>query len=127
AGNGGVAGRFGEGACSGARVGIGWDRRMKAKLRAGFPGVTLALVLAAAVFSGVAALRAQRVVEVKGFRAAEPFDPPNEAKMKSLLEGASARPLSNGVTLVRDTKLQTFRETGAAEMIVGAPECLHDQ
>ena len=52
--------------------------------------MTLALVLAAAVFSGVAALRAQRVVEVKGFRAAEPFDPPNEAKMKSLLEGASA-------------------------------------
>lgn len=46
--------------------------------------------------------------------------------MNFLLEGARGQHQANGTTLIDAAKLQTFRETGESEMIVEAPQALHD-
>jgi hypothetical protein len=64
---------------------------------------------------------------IKNFRAPlEYFDPPHELQMKSFLEGAEAEPQSGGLILIRDAKLQTFREDGTREMTVITPQCFFD-
>ena len=64
---------------------------------------------------------------VKGFQAPlEYFDPPHELQMKSFLEGAQADPGADGVIIIQNAKLQTFREDGSKEMTVKAPQCAFD-
>jgi lipopolysaccharide export system protein LptA len=87
-----------------------------------FPGVRMVLAIGLLLFAGRA--RGQRVVEGKGFKFAEYFDPPHETQMKWLLEGAKAQPQPGGRILIGGAKLQTFREN---EMAVEAPECVYDQ
>jgi len=67
----------------------------------------------------------QRTFEAKGFKLAEYYGPPHETQMKSLLEGARARPQGESQLFLNDAKLQTFRETGVPELQVQAPECLY--
>jgi lipopolysaccharide transport protein LptA len=70
---------------------------------------------------------AQRLVEGKGFKFAEYFDPPHETQMKSLLEGSRGVPRANNrAFLISDAKVQSFRENGEGELIVEAPECLYN-
>ncbi|HXT13889.1 MAG TPA: hypothetical protein VN873_20230 [Candidatus Angelobacter sp.] len=64
---------------------------------------------------------------VKGFQAPlEYFDPPHELQMKSFLEGSEAEPAADGLILIHDAKLKTFRVDGSTEMIVKAPHCIFD-
>jgi lipopolysaccharide export system protein LptA len=73
-----------------------------------------------------ASARGQRVVDSKGLKFAEYFDPPHETQMKSLLEGAKAQPQEGGRILIAGAKMQTFRVSGEPEMAVEAPECVYD-
>ncbi len=89
-----------------------------------FPGVRMVLVSGLLLVAGLA--HGQRVLEGKGFKFAEYFDPPHETQMKSLLEGAKAQPQPGGRILIAGVKRQTFRENGEPEMAVEAPECVYD-
>lgn len=85
-------------------------------------------VIGAAVFSLVVLalmVRAQ-TIEADGFRVPEYFEPPHQAQMKSLLEGAKAEPLSGGQILIHSGKLQTFHENGEQELAVEMPLCVFD-
>ena len=73
-----------------------------------------------------ASARGQRVVDSKGLKFAEYFDPPHETQMKSLLEGAKAQPQEGGRILIAGAKMQTFRVSGEPVMAVEAPECVYD-
>ena len=86
------------------------------------------LVLALAFVTAPGISLAQRVLEAKGFQTAVYYDPPYETQVKALLKGARARPLENDRVYVYDgTEVQTFTETGQAELIVRAPEYTFDQ
>lgn len=64
---------------------------------------------------------------IKNFRAPlEYFEPPHELQIKSFLQGAEAEPVSDGLILIRDAKLQTFQEDGTCQMTVIAPNCIFD-
>src|SRR5215468_7013847 len=71
--------------------------------------------------------RAQKGFEAQGFQAADFYGPPHETQMKSFLQGAQARPLDNGLLLLIEALLKTFRETGEHELTVRAPECFYDR
>lgn len=51
---------------------------------------------------------------------------PHETQMKSLIEGREAVPQDGGRILIRQLKLQTFREDGAGQFILQAADCLYD-
>jgi lipopolysaccharide export system protein LptA len=69
----------------------------------------------------------QTAGEVKGYKYDEYYPPPHETQMKSRLEGARAQLQSDGRTfLVTGTKLQTFSESGARELIIETPRCTYD-
>src|SRR5436190_9640165 len=71
---------------------------------------------------------AQPNVVGKNFSAVDYYKPPNDAQMKSLLQGAKAERLPNGhVLLVNDLKLQAFTEKNERELLVEAPECFYDE
>lgn len=60
------------------------------------------------------------------FSLPEFYEPPNETQMKSLVQGAEAMPQAEGRILIKQLKLQTFREDGAAEIILEARDCVYD-
>jgi len=62
----------------------------------------------------------------KGIRAPIDYYPPPSVQVRSFLEASESEMGSNGTTILRDAKLQTFREDGSKEMIVSAPRCLYD-
>jgi hypothetical protein len=63
----------------------------------------------------------------KGIRAPIDYYPaPHQLQMRSFLEASEGEMGSNGTTILRDAKLQTFREDGSKEMIVSAPQCIYD-
>jgi len=70
--------------------------------------------------------KAQQLGTMKGFKAAANFDPPDQTRIKSLLQAAEARPLPNGQYLLTDVTLQSYLKTGEAEYVIKAPECLYD-
>jgi lipopolysaccharide export system protein LptA len=86
----------------------------------------LGYLLAAATAFLAWSASAQKGFEAQGFQAADFYGPPHETQMKSFLKGAQARPLDNGLLLVVQAVLETFRETGERELMVQAPECLYD-
>jgi hypothetical protein len=63
---------------------------------------------------------------VKDFSWPEFYDPPHQNQMKSLLTGAEAQPQADGKFLIKELKLETYREDGEREIIVAAPECVYD-
>ena len=85
----------------------------------------IGLTLCLALFAGPA--RGQKVGSGKGIKFSDYYEQPHETQMKWLLEGASAEPQAGGrIVAVTRAKVQTWRESGAGEMIVEAPECLYD-
>lgn len=85
----------------------------------------IGLALCLTLFAGPA--RGQKVGSGKGIKFSDYYEPPHETQMKWLLEGASAEPQAGGrIVAVTRAKVQTWRENGAGEMIVEAPECLYD-
>lgn len=100
---------------------------MALKLRTRLAGIAVWLGMVFALMMGGYLLRAQRLVDVGGAKFAEYFDPPNETKIKSMLECAKAVPQpGNRVFLITQARLQSFRVTGEGELVVEAPECLYD-
>lgn len=54
------------------------------------------------------------------------YDAPSNPPMKSLLQGADVFPQTNGQFLVKGLKIQTFREDGTGEFVLGARDCMYD-
>jgi len=81
-----------------------------------------------ALWTGLSA-RAQQAAhaELKDFKAAlESFPPPNETQPKTLLEGTTAVPLTNGWFLLTGVKLQMFNTNGSLEIVAQSPQCYFD-
>ncbi len=90
-----------------------------------------ARMLAGAALLGAAAgmLRAQDPLpgRMKNFKISpEFFPPPHQGQMKSLLQGEEAQPQDQGRIAIQQARLDVFRQTGEAEIVVRAPECLYD-
>lgn len=54
------------------------------------------------------------------------YPPPNQVRMKSLLEGAQAQALNATQYLVTEAKLQTFQTNGHRELLVETPQCIYN-
>jgi len=91
------------------------------------PHSASALLLTCLILLALTA-HAQKVGSGKGIKFSEYYDPPHESQMKWLLEGESAVPLglSGRVVQITKARAETFRETGASELIVEAPQCVYD-
>jgi hypothetical protein len=89
-----------------------------------------AVIMAAALGLWIAfSARAQEAAhaELKDFKAAlESFPPPNEMQPKTLLEGETAVPLTNGWFLLTGVKLQMYTTNGTLEMTAESPQCYFD-
>lgn len=83
------------------------------------------LALALAMFCAAAADKFANTV-LKGFSVPKYYDPPNETRLKSLLEGDEAEPLSGGLIRIHGLRLQGFAENGQTQMVVLAPEGVFD-
>jgi lipopolysaccharide transport protein LptA len=90
-----------------------------------FTALAVVLLLPGAVFEPAPGW-GQEFGEIKGLKLAEPYAPPHETQIKSLLEAARARRLPDGQYLCKEATLQTFTETGQRELVVRAPECVSD-
>src|SRR6516165_3858418 len=88
---------------------------------------TLGQLLAITLLLFAGSSHAQKGFEAQGFQAADYYGSPHETQMKSFLKGAQARPLDNGLLLLIEALLKTFRETGEHELTVRAPECFYDR
>ncbi len=91
--------------------------------------LSAALLLAALAAAPPAASGQQTVMgRVKNFSVSpDYYDPPQQAQAKSLLQGAEAVPMAGGQQVqITQARLRTFREDGAEEMLVVAPECLYE-
>jgi len=64
--------------------------------------------------------------QIKDFSLPEYYDVPHEKQMKSLLQGEEAQPLGEGRVLIKQLRLETFREDGTGEFILLARDCLYD-
>jgi lipopolysaccharide export system protein LptA len=87
------------------------------------------VLLAAACFLAVGPMGtalAQRVIELRGFRYAEYYDAPKETRVKTRLHGEKAQPLGAGIVAVTGVRLETFLENGEPELVMEAPQCIHD-
>src|SRR5437899_12749909 len=80
--------------------------------------------LVAVMFVGI--LHGQRQTVVKGFRFAEPYDPPYQNQTKYLLMGAEGRASGEGKVLLKEFRLETFARTGERQTIGSSPECVYD-
>ena len=56
----------------------------------------------------------------------ENYPPPDQAQIKTLLEGAKAEPQGSGLILMTEAWLKTFRTNGILEFQVHSPRCLLD-
>lgn len=64
--------------------------------------------------------------QFRDFSLPEYYDVPHEKQMKSLLQGREAQPLGEGRVLIKQLRLETFREDGAGEFILRARDCLYN-
>src|SRR5439155_7670234 len=55
------------------------------------------------------------------------FDPPHEKQLKSLLTGAKAWPISNGLWMTIQGRFETYQPDGQRELLVEAPQSIYDQ
>lgn len=92
------------------------------------PGLYLAIfaMVATGAFRLEWAALAQEM-EASDFKAQlERYPPPNETKLKTLLEGAHAKP-EGRMFFLTDAKLTTFSTNGAVEIVATAPRCVFNR
>lgn len=90
-------------------------------------GALAALALAALVFTLLPAAWAQAVRNtLKGFKMPLSIYE-GSGKAKSVLMGAEAQPLPDGIYKIKDVRLETYHEDGGREFLVTATECTFDQ
>lgn len=85
-----------------------------------------AVALVVAWQCGRTSAQSSALVMQGNFTTTEHYPPPNQSQVKSVFSGAEALPQAGGYYLVKQLKLETFRETGECEIIVEAPQCLYD-
>lgn len=77
-------------------------------------------------FTGIVHARESEGPEVTDFRVQlENYNPPNEAQVKTLLQGAKARPHA-GQFRITAARVTTFRTNGAPELFVETENCVYD-
>lgn len=93
--------------------------------KAGFALTVTALT--ALAFAAMPAAWAQAVRNtLKGFKM--PLSThESTGRPKSVLMGAEAQPLPDGIYKIKEVRLETFHEDGAREFLVTAAECTFDQ
>lgn len=64
--------------------------------------------------------------QFKDFQLPEYHAPPNETRLKTLVEGAEAVPQDGSRVLIRKLTLKTYREDGTGEFVMRAEDCLYD-
>jgi hypothetical protein len=103
-------------------------------------GGVLGISLAAAMVLGIVALTGvarepdnkSRLQELSGMEASdfkfqwENYPPPNEAQVKTLLEGDKAQAQSAGLILLTEARLKTFSTNGTLEVLAQSPKCTLD-
>jgi len=91
---------------------------------------------AALLVAGLSALRAQAPVnkaaaslgKIRNFKMPlSYFDARSQGQAKSVLMGKEAFPQPDGTYLIKELRLETYRENGEREFLVTAPECVFDQ
>jgi len=63
---------------------------------------------------------------VKNFNLSEYFEAPHQTRMKWELTSASAQGRTNGTYLLKEMRIEMYREDGRREFVVIAPECIYD-
>jgi len=63
---------------------------------------------------------------VYDFKVPEFYPAPNQKQLKSLVRGAVAEPSPDGLIKISKLRVETFKEDGALEGVVEAPECIYD-
>ncbi len=61
-----------------------------------------------------------------GFTSQEYFPPPNQTQVKSRLTGTEVKPLTNGLVLLKQPKLEIFYTNGSPQAVIEAPDCIYD-
>lgn len=85
--------------------------------------------LAALALVAVVAMAASKQApfsKIEDFKSPEFYPPPNQAQMKSIVQGAEAEPQTGNRYLLRQLTLKTFRVTGETEMAAESPACIFD-
>jgi hypothetical protein len=59
-------------------------------------------------------------------RVPEFYPAPNQKQFKSLLQSATAQPISAEEVRATQVRVETFREDGTVESVVEAPECVYN-
>lgn len=85
-----------------------------------------AVALAASWNCGRVWAQSSALIMQGDFSTTEHYPPPHQNQIKSVFSGVEAQPQSSGCYLVKQLKLETFRETGEREIVVEAPQCLYD-
>src|SRR6266478_2871279 len=57
----------------------------------------------------------------------ETYPPPHANRKKTVFSGLEANPQPDGTLLIKQLKIETFRENGDGEMVFEAPDCVLDQ
>jgi hypothetical protein len=92
----------------------------------------LALTIATALTGKAREPDKSRVQDFSGMEARdfkyqlENYLPPNEAQVKTLVEGAKAQAQSAGMILITEAKLKTFSTNGTLEVLAQSPKCTLD-
>jgi lipopolysaccharide export system protein LptA len=105
--------------------------RLKAALaaspgtRRSWEAATAALALSFALAGLLASAQTPIIGPVTGFHVAQLYEPPNETRIKTLLEGGVAIPLPEGRWLITNgVKLQMF-STNTLQLVVTTSRCLY--
>src|SRR5215469_2374212 len=89
--------------------------------------IVLFSVLCALFYLAIASAQSAGNATIKKFKALEYFEAPHELQVKSYLEGAEAESQSDGLILLRDARLQTYKEDGSPEMTITTPQCFFNR
>ncbi|TAK97613.1 MAG: hypothetical protein EPO07_12995 [Verrucomicrobia bacterium] len=85
-----------------------------------------AFLLLSLSWFGVAHAQSPVLGNVKNFNLSEYFEAPHQTQMKWELTSANAKSVTNGTYLLKDMRIELFRENGQSELVVSAPECVYD-
>jgi len=88
------------------------------------------IVLACVLFlwPGAATVSFAQVSAAGGWSTTtETYPPPHTNQKKTVFSGLEASPQPDGTLLIKQLKIETFRENGDGEMVFEAPDCVLDQ
>lgn len=89
------------------------------------PGLVAAAVLIASLTSHGQS-KSTPLVQASGFSASGYYPEPNHTRMKFRIRGDQGSPESENRFRVTQLRLETFRVSGEAEMVIAAPDCVYD-